>query len=166
MMTNDTLTSLFEHNNWANLRLIDACCALTDEQLDAAPLADSTWSIRHALTHVVEAQRGYLSLLTLPPEDRRHSPLSFAELRSSADESGRGLLALACAEAGRHEGPRLRTTDGYLVEPWVVMVQVINHATDHRRQISRMLKAIEAVSPTLDAWAYGEATGALAAILP
>jgi len=28
---------LFEHNNWANLQIIQACVALSDEQLDADP---------------------------------------------------------------------------------------------------------------------------------
>ena len=56
---------------------------------------------------------------------------------------------------------RLRTTDGYFVETWVVMVQAINHATEHRRQIGSMLRALGVTPPNLDGWTYAEATGAL-----
>jgi uncharacterized damage-inducible protein DinB len=41
------------------------------------------------------------------------------------------------------------------------MVQAINHATEHREQISSMLTALGVTPPDLDGWAYGEATGAL-----
>jgi uncharacterized damage-inducible protein DinB len=116
------------------------------------------------LTHIVEAQRGYLSLLTLPPEARRGAPLAFAELRESANRSGEGLLALTLDETRRHSEPRLRTTDGYLVEPWVVMVQIINHASEHRRQICGMLRALGAAAPDLDGWTYGESLRALVPI--
>jgi len=47
------------------------------------------------------------------------------------------------------------------VEPWVVMVQAINHATEHREQISSMLSALGVTPPELDGWAYGEATHGL-----
>ena len=36
-MTENILGRLFEHNNWANLQIIQACSALSDEQLDAEP---------------------------------------------------------------------------------------------------------------------------------
>jgi uncharacterized damage-inducible protein DinB len=52
------------------------------------------------------------------------------------------------------------------VEPWVVLVQIINHATEHREQISSMLSALGVTPPILDGWAYGEATNALIPITP
>jgi uncharacterized damage-inducible protein DinB len=157
----DTLAKLFEHNNWANHEVIAACSALTDEQLDATPLRETDWTIRHALAHLVESQRGYLSLLTLPPEARPRGSLPFAELPESAQRSGEGLLALARGESTHDVETRIRTRDGYLVEPWVVMLQVINHATDHRRQICSMMRAQGIAAPDLDGWTFGEARGAL-----
>ena len=71
------------------------------------------------------------------------------------------MLGLARDEDGTRPKTRLRTTDGYFVEPWVVMVQAINHATDHRRQISGLLKALGVTPPTLDGWSFGEAENAL-----
>ena len=172
-MTENVLGKLFEHNNWANLQIIQACSVLSDEQLDAKPRSATVGSIRGTLLHLVGAQRGYLSLLTLPIEARPHAPLAFAELQEVARTSGEGLLALArdAARSPREARPprevgtslknQLQTKDGYLVDPWVVMVQVINHATEHREQISSMLSALGVTPPNLDGWTYGEVTNAL-----
>jgi uncharacterized damage-inducible protein DinB len=78
--------------------------------------------------------------------------------------SGEGLLALARDEHGKHLESKLQTRDGYLVEPWVVLVQVINHATEHREQVNSMLSALGVTPPELDGWAYGDSTHALVPI--
>ena len=98
MMTENFLEKLFEHNSWANLRIIQACSALRDEQLDAEPQSATIGSIRSTLSHLVTSQRGYLSLLTLPVEARPNTPLAFTMLQESANISGEGLLALARGE--------------------------------------------------------------------
>jgi uncharacterized damage-inducible protein DinB len=151
-MTENFLVKLFEHNNWANRQIIQACSTLSDEQLDAEPQSATKGSIRHTLLHLVAAQRGYLSLLTLPVEARPDAPLAFAELQEDARISGEGLLALARDEPSKALKAQLQTTDGYLVAPWVVMVQVINHATEHREQISSMLTALGVTHQT---WMVG-----------
>src|SRR5688572_359972 len=142
LMTEKFLEKLFEHNNWANLQIIQACSALSDEQLDAEPQSATQGSIRSTLSHLVSAQQGYLSLLTLPVEERHDVPPTFAELQESARISGESLLTLARDESSKPLKTQLRTTDGYFVEPWVVMVQVINHATEHREQIKSMLSSL------------------------
>jgi len=68
-MTGIFLEKLFEHNNWANLRIIEACSALSDEQLDAEPQSVTKGSIRRTLVHLVSSQRSYLGTLTLPLEE-------------------------------------------------------------------------------------------------
>ncbi len=160
-MAENFLEKLFEHNNWANLRIIQACSILSDEQLDAEPLSATKGNIRLTLLHLVNSQRGYLALLTLPIEARPREPLAFADLQESARISGEGLLALARAGSGSHLKAQLQTKDEYLVEPWVVMVQAINHATEHREQIKSMLSALGVTPPDVDGWDYGEATHAL-----
>ncbi|NLF14530.1 MAG: hypothetical protein GX597_22300 [Anaerolineaceae bacterium] len=37
------------------------------------------------------------------------------------------------------------------------MVQVINHATEHREQINSILCSLGVTPPGLDGWSYGEA---------
>jgi uncharacterized damage-inducible protein DinB len=159
-MAENILVKLFEHNNWANLKIIQACSALSDEQLDAEPQSATMGSIRQTLIHLVGSQAGYLSLLTLPVEERHYAPLEVAELQESARVSGEGLLALARDESNILQ-TQLQTTDGFYVEPWAVMVQIINHATEHREQIKSMLSSLGVTPPDIDGWDYGEATNAL-----
>ena len=159
-MTENVLEKLFEHNNWANLQIIQACSSLSEEQLDAEPQSATMGSIRNTLLHLVGSQRGYLSLLTLPIEARVYATLEFADLQEAARISGEGLLALARGEQKPLMSP-LQTRDGFFVEPWVVMAQVINHATEHREQLKSMLSALGVTPPGMDGWDYGELTNAL-----
>lgn len=160
-MSDATLTRMFEHNNWANDRLIAACTALTEAQLDAPPRSATQGTIRGTLTHLVAAQHGYLSLLTLPVEERTSLAPALTALREAARASGEGLLALAGNADGAFPTEPLRTRDGHRVAPWVVMVQAINHATEHREQVKSMLTALGETPPDLDGWSFGDAVGAL-----
>jgi len=159
-MTENFLVKLFEHNNWANQKIIQACYALSDEQLDAEPQSATKGTVRRILLHLVHSQLGYLSLLTLPVDERPDVAPTFAELEESARISGDGLLALA--RGGQKPfNPRLQTKDGFYTDPWVVMLQVINHATEHREQIKNMLSSLVVAPPNIDGWDYGEVTNAL-----
>jgi len=161
-MTEHILGRLFEHNNWANRRIIEVCLALADEQLDAEPQTVTKGSIRQTLIHLVRAQQNYLRTLTLPLEARPDStPVAFADLQESANSSGERLLALARNESSKFPQTQLQTRDGHLVEAWVLMVQIINHADEHREQICSMLTSLGITPPDLDGWSYGEVTNAL-----
>jgi uncharacterized damage-inducible protein DinB len=160
-MSENILVKLFEHNNWANAEIIKVCSALSDEQLDITPQSSTKGSIRETLVHLVSAQQGYLRLLTLPVEARVDTRPAFGELQQSARASGEGLLALAREERSEQLASRLQTTDGYYVERWVVLVQIINHATEHREQLCSMLSALGLTPPCMDGWCYGEATNTL-----
>jgi len=160
-MNESFLLRLFEHNNWANMQILQACSGLSDEQLDAEPQSAMKGSIRQTLTHLVSAQYSYLKTLTLPLEERRGpTSVEFADLQESVIKSGAGLVALAKGEMEPFSS-RLQTRDGYLVDPWVLFVQIINHATEHREQIKSMLTSLGATNPDIDGWSYGEVTKAL-----
>jgi len=161
-MTENTLARLFEHNNWANLQIVRACSALSDEQLDAEPRSATKGSIRLTLWHLITSQQGYLALLTgMEPRFNWQAPPAFAELQESASLTGEGLLAVARDDPSKSLRTQLHTKDGYRVEPWVVIVQAINHATEHREQIKSMLSSVGATPPDIDGWDYGEVTNAL-----
>ena len=163
-MTENFLVKLFEHNNWANQKIMEACSTLSDEQLDAEPQSATEGSIRSTLLHLVSAQYGYLRLLTLPLEERQDRvTVQFAELQESLNSSGERLLELTRDES-KLPTTRLQTRDEYDVEPWVLMVQIINHATEHREQIKSMLTALGVTPPSIDGWDYGEVTNALVSI--
>jgi len=158
-MGDDVLVKLFEHNNWANIQMIQACAALSDALLDAEPHSATKGTIRQTLLHLVSSQRGYLNLLTLPVEEREKIPLAFDDLKEVAQASGEALLDLI--REGNIPGTRLQTTDGYYVEPWVVLLQIINHATEHREQINSMRSTLGLTPLDQDGWSYGEFTNAL-----
>ncbi len=160
-MTDNMLVKLFEHNNWANRQIIQVCSTLSDQQLDAESQSATKGNIRQTLMHLVTSQHGYLSLLTLPVEARIKLTPAFTELQQAVSSSGDALVALARDDSSEHLKTQLRTTDGYFVERWVVIVQIINHATEHREQISSMLSALGVTPPDLDGWAYGEVTNTL-----
>ena len=162
-MTGYILEKLFEHNNWANIQILQACSTLSDEQLDSEPKSATAGSIRITLSHLVTSQQGYLRLLTLPLDERLEPVPTppFAELQRSASISGEALLALARNESNIPMKRQLRTRDGFFVEPWVLMVQIINHATEHREQIKSMLSFMGVTPPNIDGWDYGEFTNAL-----
>ena len=163
MVEND-LARIFEHNNWANSKIIEACSALTDQQIDAPPQSATEGTIRSTLLHLVVAQYNYLRLLTLPIEERQDRVwIEFNEIKESLQNSGEELLQLA-RDTSKLPAARIQTRDGYYVEPWVIMVQSINHATEHREQIKSMLTALGITPPSIDGWDYGEATNALVPI--
>lgn len=165
-MSDSVLARIFEHNNWANQQIAQACLALTDAQLDAEPHSATRGNIRETLVHLARSQQGYLNLLTLPVEARKRIELTVAETPASLEKSGAGLLSLARGEYNAPIPAQLETTDGYAVESWVVLLQVINHATEHREQIKSMLTALGVTPPEIDGWDYGLATGALVKINP
>jgi uncharacterized damage-inducible protein DinB len=155
-MTNPYLEKIFEHNHWANLQILDACSALNDEQLDAEPHSATRGNIRLTLLHLVSSQRSYLANLTLPVEARPSGAVPFGELRQSLTASGEGFLTILRGEWSNHEPAMLQMRDGYLVESWVLVVQALNHATEHREQIKSMLTALGIKPPDIDGWTYGE----------
>ena len=147
------LARLFEHHRWANDQLLEVCAGLTDEQLDRRE-AEGSWSLRELLLHLIEADESYLALLTIPLAKRERIRVPYEELGASTSRTGAALLELAL----RHDdaqAPSLDTTDGYDVEPWVVLVQVINHGNHHRRQACGMLRRMGIEPPDLDGWTYG-----------
>lgn len=162
-MGEDFLVRLFEHNQWANLQIIEACAKLTDEQLDAPPPLATYGTIRQTLLHLVGAQAGYLRTLTIPVEERRAKKftLEFDDLEESARSSGEGLIALARDPSTISQPQPLQTGDDYHVDPFVVIIQAINHATEHREQVKGMLTALGIEPPSIDGWDYGFATNTL-----
>ena len=160
-MNENILTRLFEHNNWANLQIIQACSTLSEEQLNADPQTATKGSIRSTLQHLINSQEDYLSqLMGIEPRFDWQAPPNFDELQQAARNTGEGLIALTRNGANKSLQTQFQK-DGYSVEPWLVMVQTINHATEHREQIKSMLSDLGITPPRIDGWAYGRVTNAL-----
>src|SRR5215216_3856592 len=91
------LTTLFAHNAWANLKLLDFCEGLSDEQLDATAIG-CFGAIRDTLLHIVGAEASYVKRVNgkLPakPFARDQFP-GFAVLKDAARWASDELLQLA-----------------------------------------------------------------------
>jgi uncharacterized damage-inducible protein DinB len=156
MKTSDTLTTLFSHNLWANLRLFERCAGLTSEQLDAS-LTGTYGSIHDTLQHIATAERSYFSRISTGQPYRRPKdapPMTVAEMTESLRASGSGLIEWA---------PKVRSDETVQVD-WegtprdvpktVIFTQVINHATEHRAQVMAILTQLGITPPELDSWNY------------
>jgi uncharacterized damage-inducible protein DinB len=155
---NAGLAEFYKHNLWANLRLLDACAQLTDEQLGTT--APGTYgSIHDTLVHLFRAEAGYLARLQNREPESSLTVGTFPgidTLREHARQSGEGLIAVA-----NSVDPNQIVTGTYRGEPYelptmVPLMQAINHATDHRSQIATALSLIGAEPPDMSVWAYDE----------
>ena len=152
------LAEFFRHNTWANLRLLDACESLTDEQLDITAIG-TMGTIRNTLVHIVGAEQRYLRLLSgLPREEslERKPFTGIADLRERARTSGEGLANIA-ARATPHD--TIEATwqgETHQLKASTVLIQAINHATEHRAHVNTILTQLGIEPPSLDGWTYNE----------
>jgi uncharacterized damage-inducible protein DinB len=156
----ESLVELFRHNAWANERLFDACAGLSDAQLDATAVG-TFGGVRDTLTHIVGAQERYVAALAeAGPVSvfREREPFpGLAALRDGARTSSAALLDLA---AHAHDEATVTTTyrgEGFTLPVWLLLVQAINHATEHRAQVAAILTQQGLEPPSMDGWTYHEA---------
>ncbi len=150
------LATLFAHNTWANLKLLNFCEALTDEQLDTS--ANGGYgSIRATLTHIIGAEISYVQRVNgkLPatPLVRGQFP-TFAVLNEAVIWTGDELLALA---RSAETTPLVREE----VPPHVaeyplasLIVQSVSHSIEHRTQIATIITRIGMEPPDMSGWNY------------
>ncbi len=156
MKTADTLTTLFGHNLWANIRLLERCADLTDEQM-AATMSSSRGSIRETLEHIVTSERSYFSRISTGQPYRRpeaEPPMTIADMMESIRTTGEGLIAWA----GRVKADDTVQLDWdgvpREVPKTIILNQVINHATEHREQVKAILTELGIEPPELSSWSY------------
>jgi len=163
-MTENILQKFFEHNLWANLQILQACAGLTAEQLDAEPQSATKGTIRTTLTHLVEAEQGYLAdLIGEKSRFQLENFTSFSELETALHYSGEGFLVLARDASDAHLSTPVHTEGGYTIQPWVLLVQAVNHASEHREQIKSMLSSLGVKPPRIDGWVYARTQNAFIA---
>jgi uncharacterized damage-inducible protein DinB len=154
------LEDAFHHHVWATFRLLDACAALTPEQL-ATTVPGTYGSILDTLRHTVGADRSYLALLSGDKIERvDEDAMSVAELKTVLWANA-PLWEEVLATAG--DDPDLvvirRYEDGREVHAplGIRLAQVVHHGTDHRSQIATALTALGIEPPLMDVWDFGEA---------
>jgi uncharacterized damage-inducible protein DinB len=162
MMPNDeqdgtsVLTTLFAHNAWANLKLLDFCEGLSDEQLDATAVG-GFGSIRDTLRHIVSAEVSYVNRVNgkqpAEPLPRDQFP-AFAVLKDAVRWASDELLQLALSAREdtlvRQRPPR--QPEEYKLA--ALMVQAVNHSTEHRTQIATIITQLGMEPPDMSGWQY------------
>jgi uncharacterized damage-inducible protein DinB len=150
------LANFFRYHLWANLRILDACAHLSDTQLDIC-VPGTFGSVRKTLVHIVAAEEGYVRIFMgkAPTRSlREDDPFpGFDELRRRAELCGESLLAIV--EQFDPERVFHLSDEGqfYDVPAILVLIQAINHATDHHSQIATMLSQQGITLPELNSWA-------------
>lgn len=153
----DTLTTLFSHHLWANLRLLERCAELTKEQLNAT-VPGAYGTIHDTLQHIVTAEQSYFSRIStgqLYSRSKDAPPMTIAEMMASLRTTGTGLIEWA---------PKVQAEDTVVlnwkddtpreVPKTIILTQAIYHATEHRAQVMAILTELGIPSPDLQSWAY------------
>ena len=156
MKPTDTLTTLFSHHLWSNLRLLERCSELTRGQLDAT-IVGAYGSIYETLQHIVTSEKSYFSRISTGKRyDRPENvpPMTIAEMIDSARATGEGLIEFV---------PKIKAEDTVEVD-WegaprmvpitILITQALNHATEHREQIKAIMTQIGVEPPDLQGWEF------------
>ena len=161
MTTTSILTDAFEHHLWANERILDACGALTDEQL-TTPVPGTYGPIIDTLRHLIQADSFYLWVDS--GQTRQKIPggnsLSIAELRAANDEHATAYRQLLARDLDPDKDV-VERGDGseYSAKQGIRLAQIVHHGTDHRSQVCTGLTSLGIEPPEIDLWAYGAVVG-------
>lgn len=155
----DPLSELFKHNLWANLHLLDVCQGLDAAQRDHTVIG-TYGSIGATWAHLVAAEAGYVALLNEREPDRSYSEggtfTNWQDLRERVQHSGEDLIAIATGFDGTRMIREVAPEGVYTYPAFVLLLQAINHATEHRIHIAAILTHLGIEPPTLDGWRYNE----------
>lgn len=150
-----TLAAIFDHNRWANEQLLQACRGLTADQL-ATAVAGTYGDLGATLAHIASGEAFYALLLTgwTPATAwQQDDPFPGVEpLLEVVRETGTRLLA--AAETIPADQP-IERDPGELIPASVILVQAINHATEHRAHATTILSQLGIEPPQIDGWHFG-----------
>ncbi len=153
-MTRSVLADAFDHHVWATLTILDACAALTDEQL-ATTVPGTYGSILDTIRHLVGADRWYLFTLTSGTvSEIDESGMGVAELRAAMDPAAAAWAGLLATNPDPDEMFTLHREDGTKSHAtWGVrLAQAVHHGTDHRSQVCTALTTLGIEPPSIDLW--------------
>jgi uncharacterized damage-inducible protein DinB len=150
------ISIFYQHNLWANQNLFDTCLTLNDEQLNHTD-PGAYGSIQKTLQHLVRAEERYLYHLVrwepAVPMNLDDQP-AIAELKERVHTTGKKLLEIATTT---DPDKTIQVGDGDDADhmpAWVILLQVIHHAHEHRTQVNTLLGQLEIEIPSGSGWGY------------
>jgi len=166
-MSRSILDDAFGHHVWATIRLIDACLALTPEQLKTT-VPGTFGSIIDTMRHIVGGDVSYLVALTggsRPAIDEsEEQQMDLRGLRAAMEANGPFWSALLEEDLDpdtvviryRDDGTESHAPMG------IRLAQALHHGTDHRSQICTALTTLGIEPPAIDVWDFADKDGRLA----
>ena len=158
-----------DYTIWANRVLLDACAALTDEEL-SRNLGASHSSLIRTLRHIYDAERSWTHNLTsnsIPSlaeieaagaSDQSRSDPTFESLQKPWfevwDDARQWIAPLSEEDLARELSFRQRDGTDLQLPRWQVLLHMVNHSTLHRGQIISMLRALGKQPPSVDLLTY------------
>lgn len=167
-MNRSLLDDAFAHHVWASLRLLDACIALSPEQLGTA-VPGTYGSILDTQRHLVGSDSWYLFRVTGDGTHRiDEDHMDLPELQAAMDGHSAVWSQLLAQNldpdailVGRNDdGSETHAATG------IRLAQVLHHGTDHRSQICTALTNLGVEPPSIDVWDFGIQGGRVFEILP
>jgi uncharacterized damage-inducible protein DinB len=159
----------FVHHVWATLRLVDACLALSPQQLETS-VPGTYGSILDTIRHCIASDAWDLFVATGDPASRIDEEImDLAELRAAMESHGpawSGLLARDLdPDAVLNE---VDPDDGYErnIALGIELAAVLQHGTDHRSQVCTALTVIGVQPPVIDVLAFGMQMGRVEEVTP
>ena len=160
------LVEMFRHNLWANLRLLDACAALSEDQLGAT--APGTYgSVRETLVHIAGSEARYVAVLSGRDPQQAGEEMAWEnepfpgveDLRERVRRSSEALVSFVQG----HDPEQVLRGDfrgqTYEMSVSIPLLQAINHATEHRAHVMTVLSQCGVEPPVLDGWTYWRTGG-------
>jgi uncharacterized damage-inducible protein DinB len=156
----DLVAEFFKHNTMMTERLLEACRRLSAEQLGAT--ATGTYgSIGATLVHVANAQVGYAARVLgtehPPPGRLAEEPFPGVEAVEERLALGDARLEEAADRADEEREVQVRGDDPpgtWRMPARLILLQAVNHATEHRSQIATVLTQLGIEPPEMDGWTY------------
>ncbi len=152
------LDDFFRHNTMMNTRVLEACSELAPEQLDAT--VEGTYgSIGATLVHIANGQEGYTARF-FGGERRKPLPeVPFPGFDVVAARLADTDAQLEVAVQRLETEFQVRVTGDDPPGTWeiparMLLLQAVNHATEHRSQIATILTQLGTQPPPMDGWTY------------
>lgn len=149
MLDAEILSAMVAYHHALNARVLESAAHVTSEQF-VAPVGYSRGSLRDQMVHMANTDAGWLRGLKEIPGARQYrlEPADYATV-----ESVRALWVATAADLGEYvasltSGDLVRQPKGLPANVWQVLMHVVNHGTDHRAQVLRILH--DCGAPTFD----------------
>jgi len=160
MLSPAQLKVLFEYNRWADLRVLDACGALSNEQF-TRNLGSSFASVRDTLAHLYGAEWIWNERINgrSPGAHPAAGDLpDLAAVRGKLEEMDRYFIDFVsnCTQQQLDSVIHYKTGAGteFSNPLWQTLHQLTNHASYHRGQITTMLRLLGAKPVSTDLIGY------------